>query len=145
MKKIFLFFAFYCGIFCHLEGADYAPLTSQEESAYYQKLDQTVANAEKNVKQLQANATRKDVMPTWNSKLELQNAIIQLEVKKTLVNNFKQTESLRSSRVRDLLLQVLNKQTITTSDLAELQNLVINEKARIHEANMQQQPSVPKT
>jgi hypothetical protein len=91
---------------------------------------------------LQERANRHDLAPTWDTKLELQNAIIQLEVKKTLMNNFKGTESLQSEAVRSKLLQTLNKSIITISDLADLQSLVQNEKARLQAERMQSQPQV---
>lgn len=140
LKKLSIFLlaglSFIVGGFTTAWGADYAPLSSEAAAAFQKELDQVIGKAEKRVKELEKNATRKDVAPTWNSKVELQNAIVQLEVKKTLVSNFKGTESLRSARVRKKLMEVLSKPDISTSDLAELQNLVIDEKAKIHEASM---------
>lgn len=103
------------------------------------QMEQAIQKAEDETKKAQNNATRRDMAPTWNTKLELENAILQLEVKKTLVNNFKNTESLNSQAVRDKLLQVLNKPMITTADLADLQNLVLQEKARMKEEKAQGQ------
>jgi hypothetical protein len=96
-------------------------------------MQQAVSRAEDHVRRLQERATSPTDAPTWNTKLELQSAIIQLEVKKTLVNNFKGSEVLNSLNVRRKLLDVLNKSIITTADLADLQTLVLNEKARIQE------------
>lgn len=115
----------------------YEPLSIEEAAMFQGQLEQLVQKAEKKVKELQQNATRKDVAPTWTSKVELQNGIVQLEVKKTLVNNFKGTESLQSPKVRQKLMEILNKPDISTADLAELQNLVLDEKAKIHAAKME--------
>lgn len=112
----------------------YAPLTGQAALNYDAAVSKAIANAEANVANLQNRATRQDLAPTWNSKLELQNAIIQLEVKKTLVGNFRNTESLQSPVVRDMLLRILNKDIITTADLADLQSTVLEEKANIRAA-----------
>lgn len=114
-----------------LQAASYPPLTSEESAAFQQQVNQAIARAEARVRELEANATRKDLMPTWNSKLELQNAIIQLEVKKTLVGNFHGADSLRSTAVRQALLELLNKSDISTGDLASFQTLVLEEKAKI--------------
>lgn len=96
-----------------------------------QQMNQAVQNAEKNVQQLLTNATRTDVAPTWDSKLQLENAIIQLEVKKTLVENFRGAISLNSPVVRQRLLEVLNKDSITQADIAELQSLINQYKATL--------------
>lgn len=103
----------------------------QVDSNFDIKLNDAVSKQQQLVQNLKANATRKDMAPTWNSKLELENAMIQLEVKKTLVGNFTGSESLKSSLVRNRLLEVLNKPMITTTDLADLQSLVLEEKARM--------------
>lgn len=112
------------------------------EDDYENQLNAAIARAEQDVKDTQYSATRRDQAPTWNSKLEYQNAIVQLEVKKTLVNNFKGTESLKSPVVRAKLLQVLNKPMITTADLAELQSVVIEEKSKLRAAADQSNPSI---
>lgn len=109
----------------------YPPLSQEEIGKYNQQLQQAIQNAENRVATAQKFATRRDVAPTWDSKLELQQAITMLEVKKTLMNNFLGTESLRSAAVRTKLLNLLNSPDITTADLAALQNLVLNEKERI--------------
>lgn len=113
-----------------------------QENDYENQLNAAIAKAEQDVKETQNNATRRDMAPTWNSKLEYQNAIVQLEVKKTLVNNFKKTEALKSPVVRDKLLQILNKPMITTADLAELQSIVIEEKSKMRAADNQATPTV---
>lgn len=113
-----------------------------QENDYENQLNAAIARAEQDVKAAQNSATRRDQAPTWNSKLEYQNAIVQLEVKKTLVNNFKNTESLNSPVVRAKLLQVLNKSMITTADLADLQSVVIEEKAKMRASQQQTTPTL---
>lgn len=115
-----------------------SPSTVYQEDDYENQLNAAIARAEQDVKDAQNSATRRDQAPTWNSKLEYQNAIVQLEVKKTLVNNFKKTEALKSPVVRAKLLQVLNKSMITTADLAELQSVVIEEKSKMRAAESEQ-------
>lgn len=111
----------------------YPQLSQADLSRFDQLMQQAINAAEKRVETAQHFATRHDVSPTWDSKLEYQQAITMLEVKKTLMNNFKGTESLRSSAVRTKLLNLLNSSDITTADLANLQNLVLNEKERIRD------------
>jgi len=117
--------------------------TDPGEAGIERKIDEAIQRAEKEVQRTQAGATAKNVMPTWNSKLELQNAITQLEVKKTLANNFRGTESLKSPLVREKLIQILNMPFITTANLADLQSLVLQEKARIR-AEQNASPQTPK-
>lgn len=137
MNKNFLLVAFF-SFFIGVASADQYPVLDPQQQAQYSKqLSDAIARAEQSVKDNERNATRTDISPNWNSKLELQNAVIQLEVKKTLVNNFKGTDSLRSAAVRQKLLNVLNKSVITTADLADLQSLVIDEKAKIRAEQQQ--------
>lgn len=144
-KKIFLaFFAVSALVISGHLLAQYPPLTPDLEQSMEAQMNSAIANAEAYVKQTEYNATRTDMAPTWNTKLEMQNAIIQLEVKKTLVNNFKNTQSLRSPLVQQKLIAVLNLKNITTADLADLQNLVLQEKANI-QAFDSQQSIVPQT
>lgn len=110
---------------------EYAALSAQDTKAFNAQLDALIEKAESKVKNLEAQVASRENVPTWNTKLELQNAIIQLEVKKTLVGNFKGSESLQSPKVRQQLINVLSKPSITTADLAELQSLVLEEKAKI--------------
>lgn len=121
-----------------LLAASYGPMTEQEASKYDQELNNAISKAEKAVEAAKTGATRHDLAPNWNSKLEMQNAVTQLEVKKTLVANFRGTESLESPIVRKLLLSVLNKSIITTADLAELQSTVLTEKDRLHKWKAEQ-------
>lgn len=110
---------------------NYPALTQSELDAYYSEIYQAIGKAEVRVQELQAVVSGGNELPTWNRKLELQHAYVQLEVKKTLFANFKGGESLRSPLVRQALLQVMNNPAISESDLAELQTLVLEEKAKI--------------
>ena len=126
-----------------------SPSSVYQEGDYENLLNAAIAKAEQDVKNAQNSATRRDQAPTWNSKLEYQNAIVQLEVKKTLVNNFRKTEALKSPVVRAKLLQILNKSMITTADLADLQSVVIEEKSKMRAESEktapQDQPSFSKS
>ena len=107
-----------------LIARDYGTATQTLDPTYISQMDQAIQKAESHVQDLLKNATRRDVVPTWASKVELENAIMQLEVKKTLVEKFRGAASLQSPDVRGKLMQILNKESIDESDLAELQNYV---------------------
>lgn len=138
--RFFFFIALSSLSFISLHGLQYPPMTQEETANYQKQIEESIHNAEKALESAKYGATRRDVAPTSISKVALQNAIIQLEVKKTLVNNFRGTESLESPLVRRKLLDVLNKSMITPSDLADLQTLVIQEKAKIRDEKARNTP-----
>ncbi|HRD55060.1 MAG TPA: hypothetical protein PLC42_01550 [Parachlamydiaceae bacterium] len=109
-----------------------AAVFANSPNAIDQEMDAAVQKAENEVQAQFKNATRRDTVPLWSDKVQLENAIIQLEVKKTLVNNFRGTVSLQSPLVRSKLLELLNKDIIMESDLAELQNLVNQERVKLN-------------
>jgi len=117
----------------------YAPLNQEEMNVYTDAMQQAINKAQATVDQAAQFATRKDISPTWASKVQLKQAMMMLEVKKTLMNNFKNSPSLRSPLVRRKLLQVLNQDSVTISDLADLQNLVIEEKSKINAMDQETQ------
>lgn len=137
------------------DSSVYPPLSQADASSFEKQIEQALQNAQKQVEAARNSATRRDVAPTTVSAIDLQNALIQLDVKKTLVDNFRGTESLQSPLVRRKLIEVLNKSIIMPSDLADLQGLVLEEKARIRAQNAQIQrqtqtqtqtvPSTPST
>lgn len=135
MMRIFIFFFACLGSlsFGTVEAA-YEQLSQTELDAYYAQLNQAIAKAEQRVQALKARVGDLGNVPVWSDKLELQQAIVQLEVKRTLFANFKGTESLRSGLVRDRLLAILNNSSISEGDLADLQSLVLEEKAKIRAA-----------
>lgn len=117
------------------DSSVYPPLSQADNDSFEQQVAGALKNAEKQVEAARYSATRRDIAPTTVSKIELQNALIQMDVKKTLVSNFKGTESLQSPLVRRKLIEVLNKSIIMPSDLADLQTLVLEEKAKLRAQN----------
>lgn len=132
-KFLFALFVIFTSVSLHAES--YPVLSQGELDAYYSEVYAAIGKAEMNVQELQNIIGGGQELPTWNRKLELQNAMVQLEVKKTPFANFKNSEALRSPLVRQALLQVLNIPSISQSDLAELQTLVLEEKAKIRAAS----------
>ncbi len=102
------------------------------DETFNSKMDAALQKAEADVQKAYVGATTRENMPTWDSKVFLENAAVQLEVKRTLVNNFKGTASLQSAAVRAKLLEVLDKSIVTQADLEELQSLVNQEKERLN-------------
>lgn len=114
----------------------YPTLSQQDMDGITQAMQQAINKAQKTLNEAGYDATRRDNMPQWSTKVEAQQAMTMFEVKKTLMANFKNSESLRSPAVRQKLLRVLNQDNIGISDLAELQNLVLQEKERIREGDL---------
>lgn len=106
--------------------------------AYQQQLLQEVANQEAFVTQMQAEMARKDVVHTQATEARYEMALTMLDVKRTLVSNFLNAQSLQSPVVRSLLLSILKQEVIMPSDLANLQSTVDIEKAKM-------QPVTPPT
>jgi hypothetical protein len=123
LKKIFILSIL---SLASVQTATAAPATAleTEDPEINQKIDEAVLKAESDAVQKFKNATSRENVPMWSDKLALENAAIQLEVKRTIANNFKGTESLRNAAIRAKLLEILNKPDVTQADLAELQNLV---------------------
>jgi len=110
----------------------------QEADNYYHQLENQISKEEKHVQELQVKATSRTQMPMWIDKLELEQAIIMLDVKKILYGNFRDTPSMQSPLVREKLLSLLSQDNITQGDLAELQSLANSEKQHLYEEQRQQ-------
>lgn len=108
------------------------PSISQEEmEAYYGKLQDQIQIQEAKVENYIKHSSRQQV-PSQIKRVEFQHLMVMLDVKKNLYGNFYGTESLRkSAAIRQALLKIMSKDTITVADLAALQNLVSQEKARL--------------
>ena len=110
----------------------FAAANFENTANYDAQIDQAISQAEAEVQKQLNNATRRDVVPMWSDKVQLETAIRDLELKKILAANFKGTQSLNNPLIRNKLLEILNKSVIMQSDLAELQSLVTQEKARLN-------------
>jgi hypothetical protein len=129
LKKLFILSLLSLANVTAVTALPATPVQETIDPAIDQKINEAVQRAEANVAEKLKNATRRDVVPMWSDKLALENAAIQLEVKQTIANNFKGTDSLKNAAVREKLLEILNKSDVTQADLAELQNLVNQFKA----------------
>ncbi len=110
-------------------SAQAAPLNQSQLQSYQQQLVQAVKNQENRVQQIQDKMARTDIVQTSADVAAYDNAILMLEIKRTLLGNFVGTPSLQNGAVRAKLLDIMNKDMVTPGDLAELQSLVNAAKA----------------
>ncbi|MBS4168275.1 hypothetical protein PARA125_000909 [Parachlamydia sp. AcF125] len=127
-----------------LQAAHPSSLSFQaEEQIFYKQIEDLIAKDQKRLQELQERAYSRKKVPMWSHKVELEQAIITLDVKKVLYANFKNTLSIESSLVREKLLSLMRKDNITMSDLAELQALTEREKQRLREEKAQTEAQKP--
>lgn len=112
-------------------NSNYGSIPPGEGDNFNLQMQQEIQKAQQRVDKLARIATDQTRMPMMADKMALQNAMIMLEVKKTLVGNFQNTISVRSPLVRQALLNVLRKESISTGDLAELQAIVRQERPKV--------------
>lgn len=95
--------------------------TSQLDS-FHQAMQKALIDQETRVKNLTARATDRSNAPLSFDKVALGNAMIMLDVKRTLVNNFWDNPVTQNTGFQQRLINILNKDLITEGDLSELQN-----------------------
>lgn len=106
----------------------YPALTADQEKQLQSQMASQIQNAEQRVQSLINSVQDKTRAPMSIDKVELEQAIIDLEVKKTLVGKFQNSPSLRSPNVQQALMSVLSKNGITAGDLANLQSITDSER-----------------
>lgn len=119
-------------------------LNAQEDElqTFRLEMQRELARAQNNVQQLEKRVTDKHYAPQSSDKIALQNAIIMLDVKTTIVNKFSSgTTAINDPAVRQTILAILRKDMITAGDLTALQ-AVVNEAHR--KEAQQQQPQTSK-
>ncbi|CCB86608.1 putative uncharacterized protein [Parachlamydia acanthamoebae UV-7] len=135
-----------------LRAANISSVQAQaDEQNFYKQIEDLIAKDQKHLQEVQDRAYSRTEAPMWATKVELEQAIIMLDVKKVLYANFKNTPAIQSPLVREKLLSLMRKDNITMSDLAELQSLTEREKQHLRDESAQiqsqqtqpQQPPVP--
>lgn len=107
-------------------------LTDSELNSYYAALKKQVDKQNQVVQGMMQSLEERKTIFSQAQRAQMEQAIIMLDVKKTLYSNFVGTETIKKSpAVRDMLLKVLSQNVITESDLASLQALVTQEKLRL--------------
>lgn len=112
--------------------------TNQLDS-FHQALQKALADQETRVRNLTAQATNRTNAPMSIDKVALGNAMIMLDIKRTLVANFWDNAVTQNAGFQQRLLQILDKDLITEADLAELQNAADRVRASNLSQNIQQQ------
>lgn len=112
-------------------AAEAKELSESELSSYYASIKQQVDKQNQLVEDMMQSLRERKTIFSQAQRAQMEQAIVMLDVKRTLYSNFYGTESIKKSPlVREKLLQVLSKSDITKSDLASLQALVQEEKNR---------------
>lgn len=106
----------------------YPALTPEQIQQFNEQMAGQVQNAEQRVQSLMNMVQDRTRMPMSIDKVQLEGAITDLDVKKTLVSKFQSSPSLKSPKVRQVLMQILGKDFIQESDLAALQAIVNEER-----------------
>lgn len=102
----------------------YPALTQEQIQQINDQLNAQIQDAEQRVQNFTNLVKDSTRMPMSIDKVELESAIIDLDVKKTLAAKFQGSPSLRSPKVRQVLMQIMSKKYIQESDLATLQAVV---------------------
>lgn len=106
----------------------YPALTQDQLQQFYDQMNVQVQNNEQRVQNLMMKVQDSTRMPMSIDKVDLEAAILDLDVKKTLVSKFMGSPSLKSPKVRLALMQILSKNYLQESDLAALQAVVDEER-----------------
>lgn len=106
----------------------YPPLTEVQLKEFQDKMNALVQVDEKQVEEMLIKIQDLSKMPTYFDKSVLENAIINLTVKKTIIEKFGNSPSLKSPKVRQALISVLSKPHLTEADLANLQSITNSER-----------------
>jgi hypothetical protein len=114
-------------------------VNASQLDSFHQALQKALTDQETRVRNLTAQATNRTNAPMSIDKVALGNAMIMLDVKRTLVANFWDNPVTQNAGFQQRLLQILNKDLITEGDLAELQNAADQIRAFNLRINMQQQ------
>lgn len=102
----------------------YPALTSDQLQQFNDQMNAQIQNAEQRVQNLTSMVQDHTRAPMSIDKVQLEGAITDLDVKKTLVSKFAGSPSLKSPKVRQALMQILSKDYIQEADLAALQAIV---------------------
>lgn len=106
-------------------------MSDSEVDAYYGSLKQQVDKQNKLVEDMLQSVKDRKTIFGQAQRAEMESAIVDLDVKRTLYANFHGKESVKKSPViREKLLQVMSQRNITEADLASLQSVVQEEKKR---------------
>lgn len=113
-----------------LFGDQSQTLNQWEQNNFLQTLQQELQKQQGIVNDLKNQIARKDIILPGAINNQFENAVIMLNVKQTLYNNFVGTPSIQSPLVQAKLLELFRKDLITADDLAALEALVKQERPK---------------
>lgn len=108
------------------------------QDAFHAAMQKALADQQARVNQWGQQATNRSNAPMTVDKVALGNALIMLDVKRTLVSNFWDNPVTLDPTFQQTLIRILNQDTVLESDLALLQNMADQIRARMAQQTMQQ-------
>jgi hypothetical protein len=115
------------------------------QDAFHQAMQKALADQQTRVNTWGNQATNRSNAPMTIDKVALGNAMIMLDVKRTLVSNFWDNPVTLDPTFQQTLIRILNQDTILESDLALLQNMADQIRARMAQQSMQQAAAAQQT
>lgn len=110
---------------------DYSIPNDQQLQAFYDSMIKSVNKAQEELDQIVTQGIDAKTAPAPDWMQQLDNAVFMLKVKYALAWNLRGAAALRSPLIREKILQILNKEAIEQSDVAELQTLINSERVQI--------------
>ncbi len=117
---------------------NYPPLTDQQKASFYGQLEDQTTLTQQKLKELENRMGNPDLLMSPALKIEIKRTAEAAKVKEILASEFVGKQSLRSPRVRQILLDVMSKDDIQPQDIERLQEIVDREKAKIAAYDQQQ-------
>lgn len=108
------------------------------QDAFHQAMQKALTDQQNRVNAYGQRATNRSNAPMTIDKVALGNALIMLDVKRTLVANFWDNPVTLDPTFQQTLIRILNQDTVVESDLALLQNMADQIRARMSQQAMQQ-------
>lgn len=102
---------------------------------FHQQLQLELAKAKQYLANQQKRATDRSLAPAYIDKVAFQNAIVMLNTKTTLYNNFYNNPVNADPEVRRLVIALMQKEMITEGDLSALQNAADQAREKMRRTN----------
>lgn len=106
-------------------------LSGSDLDKFRAELKEEVRKADEKAQAMQKGIKLNKTSPMTIDKVAFGNAIMMLDVKKTLYTNFVNNPVIKSPAMQQALLTVMRKDIIQESDLAQLQNMADQVRAQM--------------
>jgi hypothetical protein len=110
------------------QSSKYPPLAPEQQVQFVQQMNALIQAQENKVQGTLNRVNDQSLMPNDWDRVNGEQAIINLSVKKTIVEKFQNSPSLRSPLVRQALIQILSNEDIQPADISQLQSIVDSER-----------------